>query len=298
MAAALRRRAPGGWGREWVVAAVAGLALLIACVDLVLPGTAQGRREHPFPGLVAANSRYLMPALVLGAAAAAWTARLGRFRLLLYLAAAVAVVEGLVAQPRSAFAGIAPFDVGVRNLAQVALGMAVLLGAALALRALHRRAKRRPGRRLVVAGVALAALVVVVAVGQVDQRRFNDDRYRGADPTIDWMLDHARSGHRIGVTGIWNAVLVGPTLPAFGPRFGNHVAYVGPIERGMLQYYEARQPFLAAVRRGRYDLMVVGRGFVPAAAPSREERWLRSAGFTRVVEGERFTLMRPPRVES
>ena len=297
IAAALRRRASGG--REWVVATVAGLALLIASVYLVLPGTAQGRKEHPFPGLVAANSRYLMPALVLAAPAAAWAAtRLGRFRALLCLAAAVAVVEGLVAQPRSAFAGIAPFDVGMSNLAQVALGMAVLLGAASALRTLHRRSNGRPARRLVVAGVALAALVVVVAVGQVDQRRFNDHRYRGADPTIDWMLDHARSGHRIGVTGIWNAVLVGPTLPAFGPRFGNHVAYVGPIERGMLQYYEARQPFLAAVRRGRYDLMVVGRGFVPAAAPSREERWLRSAGFTRVVEGERFTLMRPPRVES
>ena len=140
--------------------------------------------------------------------------------------------------------------------------------------------------------LTLGVVGALVAIGQIDQRHLNDRRYRGADAALDWILDHAPSGHRIGVTGVWNPLLLSPTLPAFGPRFGNYVAYVGPVERGMLQFYERRGPFLAAVRRGRYDLVLVGRGVAPSRRPPKQELWLRSAGFVGVVQGGRFTLMR------
>jgi hypothetical protein len=246
---------------------------------------------------VAANSRYLMPALVLAAATAAWAAtRLRRTRIVFELAAAAAVFEGLVADHKPAFGGIMPFRVEASSIGLGALGLVVVLAAALVLRKVHRRLGTRGLRRGLLAGTAAAVVAAAVAAGYVDQRHFNDRRYRGADATIDWILNNAASGHRVGVTGFWNTSLIGPTLPAFGPRFGNYVAFVGPIERGMLQFYKRREPFLSAVRRGRYDVMVVGRGYFPTRRPSSEELWLRSAGFVRVVESERFELMRPGRL--
>ncbi len=273
---------------------VAGAAFVIACIYVVSPATAQGRHAHPYPGLVAANSRYLAPALILGAAAGAWalaTAR--RWRPLFELVALAAVIEGLVGNYAWQPGGIAPFDLRASSIAEAVAVILIALAAAVAIRALSRRVSRPTRHRLLV-GSVVAAIAVAIAAGYVDQRHFNDRRYRGADATIDWVLDHASSGHRIGTTGVWNGVLLSPNLPAFGPRFGNYVAFIGPIERGMLQYYERRGAFLNAVRRGRYDLVIVGRGFIPMAAPSREQRWLRSAGFKPVTSSPRFVLMRSP----
>lgn len=292
----------GAWrrARDMAVVLVAAVAVVLAGVYLCLPGTAQGGEDEPYAGLVAANSRYLAPALLLGAATAAWAATAARqpwLRRGLELAALVAVVEGLVADHRPPLAGILPFDIEAVHLVQVVGGLAVLAAAAAAGLALRSRLTGG-ARRAVAAAAALAVALGVALGGHVEQERFNDRRYVGADPVIDFILDNAPAGRRIGVTGIWNTVLVGPTLPAFGPRFRNHVAYIGPVERGTLQYYSDRELFLDALRRGRYDLVVVGRGFMPTGAPSREQRWLRAGGYVSVVESERFELVRRPEVPS
>src|SRR5439155_13375054 len=62
------RLAPGAGG----VLALGAVTFLIACIYVFTAGTAQGHRLHPFPGLVAANSRYLMPGVILAAAVTAW----------------------------------------------------------------------------------------------------------------------------------------------------------------------------------------------------------------------------------
>jgi hypothetical protein len=110
------------------------------------------------------------------------------------------------------------------------------------------------------AGTLALALVGLVIAGQLVQRRFNDGRYRGFDATLDWAIANAPAGHRIGVSGDANDVGVSPALPLFGPRFGNEVAYVGPRVRHILRRYTSPARFVAAVRRGRYDLVLIGRG--------------------------------------
>src|SRR5205807_10113627 len=129
------------------------------------------------------------------------TTRLGKARIALELVAVVAVGEGILAHHEAAFAGIAPFDVRGTSVAQVAFGLVVLLIVVQAIRSTRRRILTQAARRGFVAGVAITAVAAAVAVGFVDQRQFNDSRYRGVDPTIDWIIVHAPSGHRIGVTG-------------------------------------------------------------------------------------------------
>jgi hypothetical protein len=63
------------------------------------------------------------------------------------------------------------------------------------------------------------------------------------------------------VAGGANDVGVQPNLPLFGPRLGNDVEYVGHHVRGILHRYGSPSGYATAVRRGRYDLVLVGRGF-------------------------------------
>jgi hypothetical protein len=82
-------------------------------------------------------------------------------------------------------------------------------------------------------------------------------------------------------------------LPAFGPRFANTVQYVGPNDQTMLGRYTDRAPFVAAVKRGRYDVLVIGRGEAPGESV-RELRWARSAGWVPFVVSARLVALRVP----
>ena len=103
------------------------------------------------------------------------------------------------------------------------------------------------------------------------------------------LLRDAPSGRRVGLTGVWSSGLP-PILPAFGPRLGNRVAYVGPWAGHLLRQYDAPAPFARALDRGRIELLVIGLGF-PQPHPSvREESWAIGAGFREVARSSRLAL--------
>lgn len=288
-----RSRPPGGEA----VLTLAAMAALVALAYAVTPAGAQGFEGHPFKGLIGGNARWLMPAAIPAAAASAWAlGRLGRGRLVAELAALVAVGDGIRRT----------FELGVARAALAALVLGLVVGVgALAVVVYRRVAARQRRYALVAAGVLALGLIAVG--GHALQRRLDDGRFRGSDATIDWVLAHAPSGHAIGLAGDWRAVGLAPVLPMFGPRLGNHVSYVGPLIRGMLEHYRTRGAFLAAVHRGGYDLLLVGRAppppisgrpalaaLKPLAHPQAEV-WARSAGFVAVARSERFVLLRAAR---
>jgi hypothetical protein len=92
------------------------------------------------------------------------------------------------------------------------------------------------------------------------------------------------------MAGDFGLGLVSPTLPLFGPRLHNRVAYVGPQVRHMLQEFATRARYVAALRRGGYDLVLVGRGVVPRDGTAAE-RWTLAAGYTPVARDQFEVLM-------
>jgi hypothetical protein len=115
----------------------------------------------------------------------------------------------------------------------------------------------------------------------------------GADPAIDTMLRVAPSGRRIGLAADWTVAGLTPIWPAFGTRIGNEVEFVGHFVDGFLTPYGAEGPFQAALRRGRYDVLVVGRGFFPPQA-TREQRWAIDAGWRTIALSRRLRVLVPP----
>jgi hypothetical protein len=150
-----------------------------------------------------------------------------------------------------------------------------------------------PRDRALAAGAAAAALAfaVVAIAGYAVQRSFNDRRYRGLEPPLAWV--RAGTHHRVGLAGLWDVNGIYPVLPAFGPRLANQVAFVGPFERGMLTQFRSRTPFVDALRRGRYDLLVIGRAEL-AGTPRGEEAWARAAGYREVARSPRLVLLEAP----
>jgi dolichyl-phosphate-mannose-protein mannosyltransferase len=261
----LRRRAAADDG---TLAALAASVLVLAALYVITPYTALGAHNQPLQ--VDANTRYLIPAIVPAAGLAAAAATfLNRWRWLIELALFAGIVESV----RRAF--------GLHVSGTVAIvGLLVVLAASVATSAW------RPRRPAVAVG---GVIVAIVALAIVQRHRFDDRRYR-SDQAVAWIVEHAASGHRIGLAGSWSNYL-SPILPAFGPRFANTVTYVGPTIRHMLQQYGSEQQFLAALRRGRYDLLVVGRG---ASPPQRapEESWAIAAGYRLLAQSPRLTLLR------
>jgi hypothetical protein len=107
------------------------------------------------------------------------------------------------------------------------------------------------------------------------------------------VIEHAPSGTRIGLAGVWDDFGISPVLPAFGPRLGNSVAYVGRDDDGMLRRYRSVREFSAALAAGRYDYLIVGRGR-PGVRAITEDAWARAAGYVPVVQSERLALLRSP----
>jgi hypothetical protein len=215
----------------------------------------------------------------MAAPVAAWAAgRLGRWRVAVEALCVVAVVDGLARG----------FDLSRGDLA---IGLAAALVLALALRA---GVARRPLGRAATVGVAAAVAVTAAVVGYDSQERFNDKRYRGLTPTIDWVAANAPEGRRIGLAGGFAVGPVAPILPMFGPRLRNQVEFVGPLRRDMLGHHRTRSAYRAALRRGRYDLLLVGRGVVPRDG-TRTERWTLEAGWVPVARSATDVLYRRPR---
>jgi hypothetical protein len=245
-----------------------GLAVAYA----VTPYSAQGPDGLPLQ--VSANTRYGVPALLVGAALCAVAAgRLGGLRPVAEALGALLALDGV----RRAF------HVPAHTIALVVVLLVVLLAAAWALRALV------PRRRL----APLAALAVLIAAFGVARRLDTHLDYTAwrADPALAWVRAHANGGQRIGLAGLWPTQGgVAPILPAFGDRLDNRVTYLGPFNQHMLRQYATIEPFVARLRREHIGLLIVGRGFPVARAQTREDRWARSAGLRELARSNRFTL--------
>ena len=255
-----------------LVAAMLVLAGGLAVAYAVTPYSAQGPDGLPLQ--VSANTRYGVPALLVGAALCAVAAgRLGGLRPVAEALGALLALDGV----RRAF------HVPAHTIALVVVLLVVLLAAAWALRALV------PRRRL----APLAALAVLIAAFGVARRLDTHLDYTAwrADPALAWVRAHANGGQRIGLAGLWPTQGgVAPILPAFGDRLDNRVTYLGPFDQHMLRQYATFEPFVARLRRERIGLLIVGRGFPVARAQTREDRWARSAGLRELARSDRFTL--------
>lgn len=293
-----RRRLRGTADGSDGVAAAAVVAVGALSASYVLtPYSAAGPPGEPIAA--AANVRYGMPGMIVAVAVAAWLApRLGPrlragFSALAFLAFFDALRVGFTV-PRATTYGA---------FALAALALAIVWGA-------RRLGERRGGagrplprpRPAAWAALAAVAAVGLAVLGESVQRTYNDNRYVGRDAALDWVIANTEDGARVGVTGAWTDQGVAPIYPAFGTRLQNRVDYVGPKVDGLLRTYEDREPFVDALEREGFEVLVVGRArpfgedpgrtgpLEPTEVP-REERWARSAGFERVAESERFVVL-------
>ena len=263
--------------------------VLLLVAYAITPYTAGGPEGEP--RLVAADSRYVVPALIVALALTAWVAGRARWGgLALSLLGAAAVVHGISWSARGSLSTASLTAVDWAAGVAIALG----IGALIALAAWWmRRSETRRGRTLGLAALVGVLGLAAVVAGHPIQKRFNDDRYLGAEPVLDALAERAPPGSRVGLTGAWADFGLSPILPAFGPRFENEVEYVGPLVREMRQRYEARDPFVEALGRGEYDFLVVGRGR-PEGLPAEEGDWAASVGWQLVARSDRLELYLPP----
>ena len=257
------------------------MAVLLFAAYTITPDTALGPEGDP--RLVGPNSRYATPALLAGAAAAAWAAsRLGRAGIALEALAAAGVLQGM----RRGFA------IDRSLVVEMAIGLALLGALGWGIARSVRGASGR--RRTVLAGLAAAlAALFLVAAGHARQRDFNIGRYAfTGDEALDWVTANAPRGHHIGLAGHWHVDSVSPVWPSFGPRIENEVEYVGPTVDGQLRDYPDAESFAAALERRGISLLLVGRRDA-RAMPSFEtklDRWARQAGYALVARGDEASL--------
>ena len=269
--AALRRP------RQGAVLAVTATALLLMLLYAATPYSAFGPEGRPV--LATASTRYGIPALLAAAGATAWVVwRSGRLRHVLELALLLAVLHGL-------WSGFP--DLRARTLV---LGAVVALAAAAAIAYLDRRGVPRP-RPAVATAVAIVALVAVTAVGDRMRSRYESDTYAAVDPVYGALLDAAPAGGRVAVAGVFPLTGVSAILPAMGPSLNNEVDYLGFFDDDFLTAYRAPETFAAALERGGYDLLLIGRGQSPQG-PVSEESWARAAGWVPVVASPGMALLR------
>ena len=270
-AAILNRRTPDP---RIVLLSVVAVALLP--VYAALPGTALGNPGDP--SLASVNTRYAIPSLLLAAPVLAWaTGRLPR-------TAALAFQVGLfVSVVAGAYSG---YEVrGVREIVVAAVGLVLVAAAIWSLGYVsHRRGV------LVAAGIG--ALLLALGAARGIEQRINGERYLGVDPAIDALLKAAPEDKRIGLASDWSVSGLTPIWPSFGTRISNHVEYIGYFD-GFLRRYPTRARFEAALERGRYDFVVIGRGFYPPQ-PTREQRWAIAAGWRTIALSERLRVLAPP----
>ncbi len=262
-----------------VLGLVAAAAVIGVCFALT-PYTAVGPEGEATFGYV--NSRYVLPALVLGVAPLAWVlTAAGRWRVPLELAVVAAGFHGLwrmLELPRP--------DLHLLGL----LAAAILCALVVALLAWLVPRARAGGRPALAAAAAVALLLV--AIGRDQQVNFDAERYLGGDPAINAFRTNLPAGSRVGIVGEgWG------NYPLFGPGWRNQVEYVGPRVDGTLRPYLDEAAFDRAVRAGRYDVMVVqDRYDLDPGLPRRQERWLRNDGYHLVGAGKAYALSTPLRI--
>jgi hypothetical protein len=261
------------------VLVLAAGAVALAIVYTLTPATALGLRGNP--ALAHANTRYAIPALVLAVPLVAWAA--GRLPRPAALALEAALALGAVAGANDGYQLR-----GLRDIVPAAAGLAVLAAAAWLLWRLR-------GRRVVLAAAAIAAVLVGLAAANRVQDRINAGRYRGIDPGLDAMLGAAPSGRRVGLAfaTYWSLGDLSPAWPAFGTRIDNDVEYVGRFVDGFLTPYRDEASFHAALRRGRYDVLVVGRSTIPQQN-TPEQRWAISSGWRTISLSKKLRVLVPP----
>jgi dolichyl-phosphate-mannose-protein mannosyltransferase len=273
--------------RRGVPLTVALASLVLLAVYVVTPYTAQGPDGLP---QVTAGVRYALPALAVGAAVAAWLAgRLGRAGTVgAFTLVALAMVQA-VDKIRARSLEFHHTSFGT----VLAVGFVLVLLGALALRL---RETARPTPRLIAGGVAAVALLVLL-IGRDVQTTFDKHRYR-IIPTYAWIQTVPKKPIRIGLAGR-NGNNQGYSSPyiAFGPRLRNHVEYVGQRRHHLLVAYHERAAFVAALQRGRFDVLMVGPEEVKSTSTTlgRPLAWAKSAGWRPFLHDARFTLLAPPK---
>jgi dolichyl-phosphate-mannose-protein mannosyltransferase len=277
-AVVLARR--GGRAPQPRVLVLATAAAALAVVYTLTPATALGLRNTP--SLAHANTRYAIPALLLALAVLAWV--VGRVRPLagraLETVLALAVLFG-------AYDG---YQVrGARDIVAAAIALAALAGAAWLLWRLR-------ARRVVLVAAALAAALVGLAAADRMQERINDDRYGTFDPGLRAMLRAAPSGSRVGLefATYWSLGDLSPVWPAFGTRIDNDVEFVGEFVHGFLTQYPDEASFRAALRRGHYDVLVIGRSDI-ARQNTPAQAWAIHAGWRTIALTDKLRVLVPPR---
>ncbi len=254
--------------------ALAATVALIVGAYVITPYSATG----PEPGVPTGawvNARYVVPALLAAAVAAAWTiSRAGRLRAVLEVLLAIAVLDAVRRG--------ADLPDGTVGAPSVVIGIAIVCLALVARRwggALLGLGRRRP---IAAAAVVTLALVAVVVGGAALENRYAERRYAGLSEPYRLVEETAPSGRRIGIVGEgWGA------YPLFGPRLGNDVGFVGEREDEMLRGYTSREEFTAAVRDRDYELVLVQEiATLGADLWRRPEYWLQQLGYRRVAEGE------------
>lgn len=258
-----------------LVAAAAALAL----VYTVTPATALGLRGTP--SLAHANTRYAIPALLVALPVLAWTA--GR----------LAPPAGRALEAALALAVL----YGAHDGYQV-VGLPDVVAAAIALAALGAGAWllwRLRARRAVLIAAAVGAALVGLAAADRMQDRINDARYRTFDPALGALLDAAPRDKRVGLAfaTYWSLGDLSPIWPAFGTRLDNEVEFVGDFVDGFLTPYGDRQEFLAALERGDYDVLVVGRSTL-ARQSTPAQGWAMGAGWRTIALSPRMRVLVPP----
>jgi dolichyl-phosphate-mannose-protein mannosyltransferase len=259
-----------------------GLGLAVAALGMIAvyaitPGSAYGPKGLPVEGFV--NIRWLMPAIVIGAALTARAvAALGPAGVALEVAGLAGAIDGI-----HLGAGVPGSTVAKVVLALTALTASVLLAQRWV------GANRWPGSRTPRVLALIAACAAVVALGRLDQVNFDHRGYAGFDPTFAWIDAHAPTGRRVGITGIWSTAGISPVLPAFGPRLGNHVSYVGDRVRHSLHLPASESSFDDELRRGRYDLLLIG-----LQDAAHTDVWARHAGYRLVAGSARLALYAAP----
>ncbi len=252
-------------------------AIVLGLLYTVTPATALGLRGDP--SLANSNTRYAIPALLLAVPVLAWA--VGRLPRAGALALETALAAGALA---GAYHG---YEVrGIGDIALAAVGVAALAGTAWLLWRLR-------DRRVVLAGAALASVLVGLAAAHRMEDRINDGRYRNIDPGVDAMLSAAPSGKRIALAADWTVAGLSPIWPAFGTTIDNEVEFMGRFVDGFLTPWDDRASFQAALRRGRYDVLVVGRGFYPPQ-PTPEQEWAIDAGWHTIALTPRLRVLVPP----
>jgi hypothetical protein len=258
------------------VLALAIGAVVLGLLYTVTPATALGLRGDP--SLANSNTRYAIPALLLAVPALAWAAaRLPRVPALVLEAA---LASGALL---GAYHG---YEVQPRDFVLAAVGLGALAGAGWLLWRLRHR-------RVVLAGAAIVALIAGLAAADRMQDRINDGRYRNIDPGVDAMLSVATVEKRVALAADWTVAGLSPIWPAFGTRIDNHVEFMGRFVDGFLTPWGDERSFQAALRRGRYDVLVVGRGFRPPEA-TPEQDWALRAGWRTIALTERLRVLVPP----